>query len=115
MNWANYSTLKTAGAVSFTNEKVTTREAVDAVDEVRDDDDNITTHAVSAQAKEEGEFIALTEKRWNGSTGEAQSDGKREYSLSDLEREKARFDSDVAKAQAQSDELAKAITDFKKL
>ena len=115
MNWANYSTLKTAGAVSFTNEKETTREAVDAVDEVRDDDDNITTHAVSARAKEEREFVVLTEKRWNGSTGEAQADGKSEYRLSDLEREKARYDSDVAKAQAQSDELAKAITDFKKL
>ena len=109
MNWANYSTLKTAGAVSFTNEKVTTREAVE---EVTDSDGNVVR---VAQAKEEREFIALTEKRWNGSTGEAQSDGKREYSLSDLEREKARFDSDVAKAQAQSDELAKAITDFKKL
>ena len=109
MNWANYSTLKTAGAVSFTNEKVTTREAVE---EVTDSDGNVVR---VAQAKEERELIAHTEKRWNGSTGEAQSDGKREYSLSDLEREKARFDSDVAKAQAQSDELAKAITDFKKL
>ena len=109
MNWANYSTLKTAGAVSFTNEKVTTREAVE---EVTDSDGNVVR---VAQAKEEREFIALTEKRWDGSTGEAQADGKREYRLSELESEKARFDSDIAIAQAQSDELAKAITDFKKL
>ena len=109
MNWANYSTLKTAGAVSFTNEKVTTREAVE---EVTDSDGNVVR---AAQAKEEREFIALTEKRWDGSTGEAQADGKSEYRLSDLEREKARFDNEIARAQAQSDELAKAITDFKKL
>ena len=109
MDWANYSTLKTAGAVSFTNEKVTTREAVE---EVTDSDGNVVR---VAQAKEEREFIALTEKRWDGSTGEAQADGKREYRLSELESEKARFDSDIAIAQAQSDELAKAITDFKKL
>ena len=109
MDWANYSTLKTAGAVSFPNEKVTTREAVE---EVTDSDGNVVR---VAQAKEEREFIALTEKRWDGSTGEAQADGKREYRLSELESEKARFDSDIAIAQAQSDELAKAITDFKKL
>ena len=71
MDWANYSTLKTAGAVSFTNEKVTTREAVE---EVTDSDGNVVR---VAQAKEEREFIALTEKRWDGSTGEAQADGKR--------------------------------------
>ena len=36
-------------------------------------------------------------------------------SLSDLEREKARYDGEMARAKEQSDELAKAIADFKKV
>ena len=115
MNWSNYSSLKADGNASFEEDKKTTREAVEAVDEVVDDDGNITTYAVSAQAKEEREFVALVQKSWNSSTGEANADSKREYSLSDLEREKSRYDDDIAIAKAQSDELAKAIADFKKL
>ena len=115
MNWKDYSSLKSGSKVSFAKEKQTTKEAVAKVDEVRDDDGNITTHGVSAQPKEEREFIALTEKRWNSSTGEAQADGKSEYRLSDLEREKTRYDADMARAKAQSDGLKKAIADFKKV
>ena len=115
MNWKEYSSLKSGSKVSFAKEKVTTREAVVAVDEVRDDDGNITTHAVSAQAKEEREFVVLAQKSWDSQTGEALSDSKREYSLSDLESEKGRFDSEIARAKAQSDGLAAAIVDFKKV
>ena len=115
MNWSNYSSLKSGGNASFAKEKQTTREAVEAVDEVRDDDGNITTHGVSARAKEEREFVALVTKSWNSSTGEANADSKREYSLADLEREKARFDADMARLKAQSDGLKKAIADFKKV
>ena len=86
MNWKDYSSLKADG--------------------------NVTT---PAQAKEEREFIALVSKSWNPSTGEANDDSKKEYSLSDLEREKARYDGDMARAKAQSDELAKVIADFKKV
>ena len=114
MNWSNYSAMKSAGNASFAKEKQTTREAVEAVDEVRDDDGHITTHGVSARAKEEREFVALVQKSWNSATGEANTDSKREYSLSDLEREKARYDSDIAQAKVQSDGLALAIADFKK-
>ena len=109
MNWSNYSTLKAAGNVSFASDKETTREAVE---EVTDSDGNVVR---AAEAKEEREFVALVTKSWNGSTGEANADSKSEYSLSDLEREKARYDSYMASAKAQSDELAKAITDFKKI
>jgi len=115
MNWKDYSSLKSDGNASFAKEKVTTKEAVAKVDEVRDDDGNITTHGVPAQAKQEREFIALVQKSWNASTGEANADSKREYSLSDLEREKAQYDSEMARAKAQSDGLKAAITDFKKL
>ena len=115
MNWKDYSSLKSGSKVSFAKEKVTTREAVEEVAEVRDDDGNITTHGVSAQPKQEREFIALVQKSWNGSTGVANADSKREYSLSELEHKKARYDSDMASAKEQSDGLAAAIVDFKKL
>ena len=109
MNWSNYSSLKSDGNVSFSKEKVTIKEAVE---EVTDSGGKVVQ---AAEAKEEREFVALVQKSWNGSTGEANADSKREYSLSDLEREKARFDGDMARAKAQSDGLALAITDFKKV
>ena len=115
MNWSNYSSLKTGSKVSFGKEKQTTKEAVAAVEEVVDDDGNITTHAQSAQAKVEHEFVALVSKSWDSNTGVANADSKREYSLSDLEGEKARYDNEMAKAKAQSDGLKAAIADFKKL
>ena len=115
MNWKDYSSLKSDGNASFAKEKVTTREAVAEVVEVTDDDGNITTHGVSAQPKEEREFVTLVSKSWNSSTGVANADSKREYSLADLEREKARYDGEMARAKEQSDGLAAAISDFKKL
>ena len=156
MNWSNYSTLKSAGSVSFAKQKQTMREAVaevkavDAVEwEGKPTDDNTVAeiksfmdtnsidysagdsksdllgkipaykkdavHGVSGQAKEEREYVAMVSKQWNGATGEALADSIREYSLSDLEREKERYDRDMAQAKAQSDELAKVIADFKKV
>ena len=109
MNWSEYSTLKSGSKVSFAADKVTTKEAVS---EVTDSDGNVVR---AAEAKEEREFVVLAQKRWDGQTGEALSDSKREYSLSDLEREKARFDADIARLQAQSDGLKAAIVDFKKV
>ena len=109
MNWKDYSSLKSDSKVSFAKEKQTVKEAVA---EVTDDNGNVTT---PAQAKEEREFIALVSKSWNSSTGEAKDDSKREYRLSDLENEKARYDSDMASAKAQSDGLKAAIADFKQL
>ena len=115
MNWSEYSTLKSGSKVSFAADKVTTREAVAEVAEVRDDDGNITTHGRPAEAKEEREFVVLAQKRWDGQTGEALPDSKSEYSLSDIEQEKARFDADIARLQAQIDGVKAAIVDFKKV
>jgi hypothetical protein len=94
MRWSKYSTLKTAKKVAF--EKVA---------EVKDSDDNVTKEA----------HVVLSQKRFDGETGESLADSKREWSLSELEREKSRYDRDMAEAKAESDELAKAIADFKKL
>ena len=109
MDWSKYSALKSGSKVSFGKEKQVMREAVD---EEKDDDGNVVVHG---QEKEEREYVALSQKRWDGESGEALDDSKREFSLSDLEREKSRFDSDIAKAQAQSDGLKAAIADFKKV
>ena len=97
MNWSNYSSLKSDGNASFAKEKVTTKEATET------------------EPKEEREFVVLVQKSWNSSTGMANADSKREYSLSELEREKARYDNEMARAKAESDGLAVAIADFKKL
>jgi len=94
MKWSKYSTLKTAKKVAF--EKVA---------EVKDSDDRVTKTA----------HVVLAQKRFDAETGEALADSKQEWSLSELEREKARYDTEMARAKAESDELAKAIADFKKL
>ena len=92
MKWSKYSTLKTAKKVAF--EKVA---------EVKDSDDNVTKEA----------HVVLAQKRFDSETGEALDDSKREWSLSELEREKARHDRDMASAKAESDGLVDAIKDFK--
>ena len=109
MNWSEYSTLKSGSKVSFAADKETTKEAVS---EVTDSDGKVVR---AAEAKVEREFVVLAQKSWDSQTGEALSDSKREYSLSDLESEKGRYDDEMARAKAQSDGLAAAIVDFKKL
>ena len=109
MDWSKYSSLKSGSKVSFGKEKQLMREAVA---EAQDDDGKVVR---AAQAKEEREYVAMSQKRWDSESGEAQDDSKLEYSLSDLESEKAQHDAVMAKAKAQSDGLAAAIADFKKL
>ena len=109
MNWSNYNSYVSKKQGSMSKESQVTRAAVS---EETDDDGNVIRQA---QAEEKREFIAWKQKRWDAESGEAQDDSKREYSLSELEREKSRFDADQAKAKAQSDGLAKAIADFKKM
>ena len=109
MDWSKYSSLKSSKLASLGKEKQVTKEAVS---EVKDSDGKVVR---KAEAKEEREYIALSQKRWNAESGDAMDDSKREYSLSELESEKARYDSDMARAKAQSDGLALAIADFKKL
>ena len=94
MKWSKYSTLKTAKKVAF--EKVA---------EEKDSDDKVVNPA----------YIVLAQKHFDSQTGEAMDDSTREMSLTDLESEKARYDDEMARAKAESDELTKAIADFKKL
>ena len=109
MDWSKYSSLKSSKLASFGKEKQVIREAIS---EVKDSDGKVVR---KAEAKQEREYIALSQKRWNAESGEAMDDSKREYSLSDLESEKARYDAEMARAKAQSDGLKAAIADFKKV
>ena len=109
MDWSKYSSLKSGSKVSFGKEK---QEMKPAVAEVKDSDGMVVR---AAQAKEEREYVAMSQKRWDAESGEAQDDSKHEYSLSDLEREKAHADAEQARAKAQSDGLKAAIVDFKKV
>ena len=109
MDWSKYSSLKSSKLASLGKEKQVMKEAIS---EVKDSDGKVVR---KAEAKEEREYIALSQKRWNAESGDAMDDSKREYSLSQLESEKARYDSEMARAKAQSDGLALAIADFKKL
>ena len=109
MDWSKYSSLKSGSKVSFGKEK---QEIRPAVSEVKDSDGKVVR---AAEAKEEREYVAMSQKRWDAESGEALDDRKNEYSLSDLEGEKARYDADMARAKAQSDGLKAAIADFKKV
>ena len=109
MDWSKYSSLKSGSKVSFGKEK---QEIRPAVSEVKDSDGKVVR---AAEAKEEREYVAMSQKRWDAESGEAQDDSKREYSLSELESEKKRYDDEQARAKAQSDGLAAAIEDFKKV
>ena len=108
MNWAKYADKKGKTA-DFKSKEVVTKKAVK---EVKDSDGVVVR---KAEAEEKRAYIAMVQKAWNPSTGEKLDDQEREYSLSQLESEKKRYDDDMARAKAQSDGLAEAIADFKKL
>ena len=109
MDWSKYSSLKSSKLASLGKEKQVVKEAVS---EVKDSDGKVVRQA---SAKQEREYVAMSQKKWDANSGDAMDDSKREYSLSQLESEKARYDADMARAKAQSDGLALAIADFKKL
>ena len=108
MNWAKYADKKGKTADFKSKERVVQK----AVSEVKDDDGKVVHKAV-AEKKEA--YIALVSKRWDSESGEPLDDSEKEYSLKDLEFEKAIYDADMARAKAQSDGLKAAIADYKKL
>ena len=109
MDWSKYSSLKSSKLASLGKEKQVVREAIS---EVKDSEGMLVR---KAEAKQEREYVAMSQKRWDAESGDAMDDSKSEYSLSQLESEKARYDADMARAKAQSDGIALAIADFKKL
>jgi len=108
MNWAKYADKKGKTADFKSKERVVR----EAVSEVKDEDGKVVREAV--EEKKES-YVALVQKRWDAESGEALADSEIQYSLSQLESEKARCDADMARAKAQSDGLKAAIADYKKL
>ena len=108
MNWAKYADKKGKTADFKSKERV----VQEAVSEVKDDEGKVVREAV-AEKKEA--YIAMVQKRWDAESGEALADSERQYSLSELEREKAIYDAEMARAKEYSDGLASAIADYKKL
>ena len=108
MNWAKYADKKGKTADFKSNE----RELQPAQEEVKDSEGKVVQEKKEA-VKES--YIALVQKRWDAESGEALPGQERQYSLSQLEREKERYDADMARAKAQSDGLKAAIADYKKL
>ena len=92
MDWSKYSSLKSSKLSSLGKEKQVIKEAIS---EVKDSDGKVVR---KAEAKQEREYIALSQKRWNAESGDAMDDSKSEYSLSRLESEKARYDAEMARA-----------------
>ena len=108
MNWAKYADKKGKTADFKSKEKI----VQEAITELKDKDVKVVRQGVDEKKES---YIALVQKRWDSESGEPLFDREREYTLKDLEYEKARYDDDMAKAKAQSDGLKKAIADFKKV
>ena len=108
MNWSEYKAKKGKTA-DFANKEVVTKKAVK---EVKDSDGVVVR---KAEAEKKRAFVVMSQKAWNPSTGEQLDNQENEWSLSQLENEKKRYDAEMTKAKAQSDGLAEAIADFKKL
>ena len=108
MNWSEYKAKKGKTADFAKKEAVTKK----AVKEVKDSEGLIVR---KAEAEEKRAFVVMSQKAWNPSTGEQLDNQEHEYSLSQLESEKKRWDDEMARAKEYSDGLAEAIADFKKL
>ena len=105
----NYKALKAASKASV--QKV---EVVDQVkvDEVKDDDGLVTTHAQVERSHEELQVVC---KCYDAQTGEAQDDSVRAYSLSEVKREIDNRKSQVTTLQAEQAEWEQLETDLKAL
>ena len=105
----NYKALKSASKVSVQKVKVVDQAKVD---EVKDDDGKITTHAQSERSHEE---LQVVKKMYSSDTGEAQDDSVMTYSLSEVKRDIDRCKSDVTEIQAKQADLEQLETDLKAL
>jgi|TARA_R100000742_G_C4204510_1_gene32657 hypothetical protein len=108
MNWATYNSKKSKVCEFKKLEEVVS----EAKKEIKNADGDVT-QAKTDEIKRD--YIALVSKRYDSETGKSIDDFKQEFSLSQLENEKAKYDNDMANAKSMSDGIALAIADFKKL
>ena len=109
MDFLKYADKKSKSLGGFEKKSEVTKEAVA---EKKDEFDVVI---VKAEPEEKKEYIIYKEKRYNAETGEAMDDYTKEWTLEQLEAEKARYDKAMEDAKKQSDAIAVCIADFKKL
>ena len=105
----NYKALKAASKASVQKVKVVDQAKVD---EVKDGDGVITTHAEAERSHEELQVVC---KCYNAQTGEAQDDSMRVYRLSDVKREIDHCKSKVTETEAEQAEWEQLEKDLKAL
>ena len=105
----NYKALKAASKASVQKVKVVDQAKVD---EVKDDDGLVTTHAQVEQSHEELQVVC---KSYDAQTGEAKDDSVRAYSLSEVKREIDHCKADVVRIEAHQAEWEQLETDLKAL
>ena len=115
MDWLKYDDLKSSGLGAFAKESEVTKEAVAEVPDEKDEFDVVIKEGSPAIPEEKREYVVFVQKRWDAGNGEALDDSKQEFSLEQLESQKAGFDAEMASAKAKSDAIEKVIVDFKKL
>ena len=105
----NYKALKSESKVSVQKVKVIDQAKVD---EVKDGDGKVTTYAQKERSHEELQVVC---KKYDPSTGEAQDDSTRAYSLSEVKHEIDRCKAEVVKIEAHQADLEQLETDLKAL
>jgi len=108
-NWEKYSDDKAKSLGGFEKKEEIIKEAI------AEEKDEFDVVIVKAEPEEKREWVVYKKKQWDSSTGEALADSEVEYSLEQLEAEKARYDKAMADAKAKSDAMVDVIADFKKL
>ena len=105
----NYKALKEASKVSVRKQKVIDQAKVD---EVKDGDGNITTHAQSERSHEE---LQVVSKCYDSQTGEVQDDSVQTYSLSQVKSAIDHCKSEVTKLEDEQAQWEQLETDLKAL
>ena len=104
----NYKAMKAAGKWSVRKQKVVDQAAVS---EIKDGD----TVVRAAQAEQSHNELQLVQKSYNASTGEAQDDSVRSYSLSEVASERSRLAADIKRMQDEDKDWAQMEKDLKAL
>ena len=104
----NYKAMKAAGKWSVRKQKVVDQPAVS---EVKDGDDVVR----AAQAERSHNELQLVQKSYNSSTGEAQADSVRSYSLDEVAREHSQLASQIKSLQDEDKDWAQMEKDLKAL
>ena len=105
----NYKALKSASKVSVQKVKVVD---VAKVDEVKDDDDKVTTRGQAEISHEELQVVC---KKFDSSTGEAKDDLVKTWSLPHVKIEVDRRKKEITRLQAEQADWEQLETDLKAL